>query len=388
MALLFYYATAYLAARVLVRTGSHLALVRALSLWARGSASRLCLGIMGITFLFSCAVPNLVVVLALIPVIQVVLARLVPDPAQKTALQTTLALAVIYATPIGGVASLTGTPANGLLLGIMAQRDIAGWETLTVGRWLLFGVPTSLGMLGLAWLTLRLFRADSLSLTLTSAPPEAPPRQDVRRGSSVAAAGILTAGLLAFFDHAVAAGIGAATYALALFVIRLPSTGEPLMRVGQVVAGIPPRGVLLVVLALGVGYGLERLGTIDWITQALADVLPRLGPVTIVALLIVATVFVTEVVSNTAAALGFWAIAASSAHAAGHEPFLLFVAVGLASQAAFMSPLATPTTAMAFGGLEGTSLKSMLRAGLLLNLLVSVWLIAVCVYWIPRVVGP
>ncbi len=82
-----------------------------------------------------------------------------------------------------------------------------------------------------------------------------------------------------------------------------------------------------------------------------------------------------------------WTFAAALAQAGNYSPFILFLGIALASTSAFMSPLATPATAMAFGAIRGVSLKRMLLAGFILNVIAPLWLLFCLENWIPAVLG-
>ena len=66
---------------------------------------------------------------------------------------------------------------------------------------------------------------------------------------------------------------------------------------------------------------------------------------------------------------------------------LLMLAVSLASTCAFMTPVATPVNALAFGGIGGVSLGRFMKNGLLMNLLSAVWIAAWITWIIPPVLG-
>ncbi|MGE4554096.1 MAG: anion permease, partial [Desulfovibrionaceae bacterium] len=82
--------------------------------------------------------------------------------------------------------------------------------------------------------------------------------------------------------------------------------------------------------------------------------------------------------SNTVVAAAFFPVAYAAANAAGIDPLALMIAVSTASTCAFMTPVATPCNALAFGEMRGVSLRRMLALGLVLNLacasLMTLWL--------------
>jgi sodium-dependent dicarboxylate transporter 2/3/5 len=79
------------------------------------------------------------------------------------------------------------------------------------------------------------------------------------------------------------------------------------------------------------------------------------------------TIFVTELMSNTAAAATFLPVLAALAVDLGQPPMVLAAPAALAASCAFMMPVATPPNAIVFGS-GHVSISQMVRAGLVLNL--------------------
>ena len=84
-------------------------------------------------------------------------------------------------------------------------------------------------------------------------------------------------------------------------------------------------------------------------------------------LTILAVIFLTEMLSNTAVVAAFFTIAYYAAMGHDMNPMYLMMGVGVASTCAFMTPIATPTNALAFGEMKGASLARMLGLGFVLN---------------------
>jgi len=56
------------------------------------------------------------------------------------------------------------------------------------------------------------------------------------------------------------------------------------------------------------------------------------------------------------------------------NPIILLLAVAVSASGAFMTPIATSVNALAFGALEGVSIKKMAFKGLLLNISAALFL--------------
>ncbi len=99
----------------------------------------------GLSLFFS----NTVVVLSLLPLVQML------SQNEKPVLTTRLGLALIFGANIGGMGSLTGAPINLAAVTFLQMQGFPGAEKITFFSWFLFGLPISMGLLGLAWLVLR-----------------------------------------------------------------------------------------------------------------------------------------------------------------------------------------------------------------------------------------
>jgi sodium-dependent dicarboxylate transporter 2/3/5 len=147
-----------------------------------------------------------------------------------------------------------------------------------------------------------------------------------------------------------------------------------------------PWGVLLL---FGAGFSLAAAVRASGLDAWVADLLSGLGgaPVFGVLLVVALTVtFLTEVTSNTATASLLLPVLAAVAPALGVPALSLLATAAMAASFAFMLPVATPPNAVVFGsGL--VSVPTMARAGLLLNLLGALFVVAVAGGWLPVVWG-
>ena len=132
--------------------------------------------------------------------------------------------------------------------------------------------------------------------------------------------------------------------------------------------------------AIVFGLLMERLGVVGGFVRWLSGVIPDVGPVGAALAVSAITIFGTEVVSNTAAALAMWPVAEALAGSGGFAALPVMVCVGIAANCAFMSPVATGATAMAFGGLPGLRLRRMLLVGTVMNLVASALIAGVGIY--------
>ena len=101
---------------------------------------------------------------------------------------------------------------------------------------------------------------------------------------------------------------------------------------------------------------------------------------------VVVSLALTELTSNTATAAAFFPIFGAVAVGLGLDPLFMTIAVTLAVCSAYMLPVATPSNAVAFGSGE-VSIKQMVRAGVWLNALSLVLIMLVMYTLVPLLFG-
>ena len=167
----------------------------------------------------------------------------------------------------------------------------------------------------------------------------------------------------------------------------IPLAGDrPLMRLKDLVQDFPRRGILLLIPVAALVV-VVRFFHLDVRLSALyQSLLPEsASPLTVMFVTVGTVILLTEALSNTLVSTAFFPIAYFTAVSSGISPIGLMIAVSAASTCAFMTPIATPCNAFAFGEMKGTSLGRMMGLGLLLNTASAVS-IALWLYWIiPRV---
>ena len=102
--------------------------------------------------------------------------------------------------------------------------------------------------------------------------------------------------------------------------------------------------------------------------EALLQGVRILPPFLVMATIVLAVVFLSELASNVAVATAFTPVIFALAIGSGASPERLVFASTLAASCGFMLPVATPPNAIVYG--SGTiPQQSMIRVGLILNLL-------------------
>lgn len=397
------FTTGFLISRMVARTGLAERALRWMIERSGGAFGHILLILLMATICLSMFIPNMLTVLALLPIVEALAKRLEEVRAEAQVLVTPLILSLIYGANIGGMGSLVGSPANAMMLVFLELSHIPGREQINFLSWLTWGVPLVLGFGLLSWMLLVAFlvprKLFSLRLDLPKEEEQAPQMRQHRDIATRLALGtgafwlvlsVLTALLpdnkILWDGMAVLFGVGFVVYTFGVRIGDGPP--RPLLRVEDCYTGLPWRGVGLAVGAVLFSVLLFQLGVPGFLATQLKAHLPtHLPPFWFYALLVLITIFTTELISNTAASAAFFPIAYQIAIKLGLHPLPAIMGVALASTCAFMSPLATPATGLAFGGMKGVSLRKMLWLGALVNLIGGLWLALLLTYVLPWFYG-
>ncbi len=293
----------------------------------------------------------------------------------KSNFGTALMLGIAYASSVGSLATIIGTPPNTLLVGYLsANHDIH----IGFGQWMLVGLPLAVVFLFLTWflLTKVLFK---------------PEIAEIPGGRELMTAEIKKLGPMSQGEIRVAIIFALAALAW-VFVPLIWPENTPItdagiaMVVGLVLFTLPAganKGVRLlnwgtaeklpwgVLLLFGGGLALSAQFTSSGLTEWIGKVTQGIGglpTVLVVVILTTGIIFLTELMSNTATAATFLPVAGGVAMGIGVDPMLLTIPVALAATCAFMLPVATPPNAIAFGS-GYVTIGQMVRGGLWLNLI-------------------
>ncbi len=313
-------------------------------------------------------------------------------------LGTGLMLGIAYAASIGSLATIIGTPPNTFLAGYLEQTY--GID-LGFGQWMVMALPLSLIFLVCGWflLTRVLYRPEVEDIPggrelieeeLAALGPMS------RAERSVLAVFIIMAGLWIFrgplqdllADTPMAAiddPIIAIGGAIVLFLLPV-EWRRGVFVMDWATARQLPWGVLLL---FGGGLALAAAVSGNAVDVFVGERLAQLGEVPLLVLIavVVATVILlTELTSNTATTAALVPVVAGTAVVLGLDPMALAIPAALAATCAFALPVATPPNAIVFGS-GYVTIPQMVRAGVVLNVVGTVLIIATAMWVAPLVFG-
>jgi solute carrier family 13 (sodium-dependent dicarboxylate transporter), member 2/3/5 len=341
----------------------------------------LILGFMVATAFLSMWVSNTATTVMMLPialsVVHLVRSREVREQtAAERNLGLGLMLGVAYASSIGGLATLIGTPPNALLAAFMLETY---GVQIGFAEWMLVGVPLVLVTLPVSWFALArvIYPVDREEIggsrqlveeVYRSLGPISPAQVRVAMVFVLTALLWIVRPLLEGWVPGLSdTGIAIAA-AVSLFMI--PSGDGQRMLMDWRTAERLPWGVLLLFGGgLALAGAVQGSGLAEWIGNSVGGLgLPTVAMILVVTLV---TIFLTELTSNTATAAAFLPLLAGVAVGIGENPLLLVVPAALAATCAFMLPVATPPNAIVYGS-GYVTVPQMVRAGVWLNALFAV----------------
>ncbi len=400
----FFFMGGFMLGRAMERWGLHTRIALHILRSVGTSPARLVLGLMGATALISLFVNNTATTMVILPIGLSLAAAISQDHGPESRLAKNFALASIlgiaYAASLGGMGTLVGTAPNIQLAGFF--KNSIGQE-LSFARWLWIGLPIVAMLTPLTWLMLTrvLFPLsldhDSDRARQSSANARERSELEARLREQLSALGPMSRGewatLIVFslaalgwiFREPASRALGLMTLengrevsmisdawigiaaSLLLFLIPIHPARRQFALDWPTASGLP-WGVLLL---FGGGLSLASAMTQHGIDSYIGSQLQALGhlPVWLLTLLVALVVAAaSELASNTALTAAMLPLMLGVEKQLQLQSGTLLIPTTLAASCGFMLPVATPPNALAFAT-GRVPMRSMLRAGLLLDLL-------------------
>ena len=363
------------------------------------SITKILFYLIAISAVLSFFIPNAITVLTLLPLLELLRRSYEASNGPSKNVATLLALSTIYGANIGGMGSITATPANGILVTYAVLNDIPGTQYLSFASWLAWGIPLVIIFVSIAGLVtsvvLRPWRHQQRNIQPPFDAGETyHPFQKITVWMTVFyfLSSFILSLLMMYFDGRTILILfisGILTLLFILFLFLFPVKTDPetdtrqvLLTLADCYNELPTRGFIFVGIAVVLAAILYAFKIHEFFAGWAASIIPTGIPVYALFFLIaLATSFATEVLSNTAVQLSFFVIALPLAQTLGLSALEMLIIITLACTSAFMSPIATGVNGLAFGGVKGVSFSKMLVVGFVLNivgaLLISSWVLFV-----------
>ena len=139
--------------------------------------------------------------------------------------------------------------------------------------------------------------------------------------------------------------------------------------------------IVVIASAFGIAAAMSSSGLAETVADGLVGVFDAWGPRGVLLGVVLATLILTEMITNNAAALLMFPIAVATAMAGGLDPRGAAIAVAVAASASFLTPIGYQTNTMVYGP-GGYRFGDYARLGFPLTILIVVTLVAlVPVVW-------
>jgi sodium-dependent dicarboxylate transporter 2/3/5 len=302
----------------------------------------------------------------------------------------TIMLAIAYASNIGGVATVIGTPPNVAYVGYIEKKYSYSIDFI---RWMLICTPLSIVLLFalylvmVKWLFPNRIKSDTstrhlIKEELVQLGPLSVNEKRVMVIFFATAFLWITKDIINAMQPVIKLNdtIIALLGAVALFICPAANReGDGILEwedTNKMAWGI----LLLFGGGISLANGLENAGLMqqlgEWLSQFAGNQFLLVLVITIV------TMFLSEVMSNVAQVIVFAPVVSSMADAIGMNPLLIGIPMTLAASCAGMLPMGTPPNAIVFAS-GYIKLREMTRAGFVMNIVSIILIVLFCWFLLP-----
>jgi di/tricarboxylate transporter len=186
---------------------------------------------------------------------------------------------------------------------------------------------------------------------------------------------------LAIVALLVLVGTGALDILAASFLAAFAVVGLRVLTPSEARDAVDLDVVVLIAASFGLGQAIQASGLADNLASTLIEPFGRFGDRGLLLGVLLATIVVTEMISNNAAAVLVFPVAVSTALAAGLDPRPFAIAVALGASSSFITPIGYQTNMMVYG-IGGYRFTDFARLGFpLVILMIIVAMIFIPMAW-------
>ncbi|MDT0594236.1 SLC13 family permease [Glaciecola petra] len=365
---------AFMLSKALERSGVHkrlaILMVRAIGV---SSKRRLVFAFMVCTAALSMWISNTATILVVLPIALAIL-----DKINDKKLQIALILGIAYSASVGGLGTLIGTPPNVIFAGIYEAQTGSEYSFV---KWMSIGIPVVIVAIPIMalWLTRSLKGPLHVELPNLGEWQIQEKRTLILFGLAVLAWITRNAPFGGWSDLLGVEVSGDSTVALFFVVVMFltpDGRGQKVLDLKSAMS-IPWEMLLLFAGGIALAKGFTASGLSEIIGQSLSSLADMPVLITILLLCLLVT-YLTEIISNTAAATLLMPILYLVAVNQGVSPEVLMIPAAMAASCAFMLPVATAPNAIAYGTGK-FEIQDMVKEGAVLSFAVSC-LIGLLVY--------
>lgn len=290
----------------------------------------------------------------------------IPDGAYKNQYTVALLLAIAFSANIGGIATLIGSPPNVMMAGILAKDyDIE----VDFATWSIFGVPIAGILLYIMYVYFKKYVIKERANFEIQVGAVSAWSKNQRRVLWIFGGTVLFWTFKPILNKLTGFPLNdpqiALIATLLLFVIPKSKSRETILNWNDTKE--TPWGILFL---FGGGLALAKIlnngGVLDFFAEQISDS-GFTNIYLLILILIIATIFLTELMSNLALITVMVPIVAKLAETMHLDILALCLPITVAASCAFMLPMATPPNAIVFAS-QKIMVKDMVRIGFVLNI--------------------
>jgi len=309
------------------------------------------LGIMATTAFLSVWISNTASTALMLPIAVYVLVKSRLKPL-KSNYAKALILGVAFAATIGGIATLTGTPPNGIVVADLAEHGI----NISYLEWIYYGLPFVLLFLPIAW-----------AVIIAVYPPEIKKlkfsmkkvRLNQTHKKVVLIASLTMLLWLTSFAHGIPDSV------IAMVPIILLFASDVLVREDLLKIDWPT--LLLFGGGLSLGAAIDSTGLAAYLGTILSGLIVGQAYFVLLLMVIAFAVLMTLSASNTATAALLVPVIIALSSTLNLDVKTFAILAGIGTSLDFLVPVGTPPSAIAYGS-GYVSVKDMLKVGVFLTL--------------------
>lgn len=385
----------FIAAMAMQRWGLHRRIALNILARAGGHPAALIGGFMIASALLSMWISNTATTLMMVPIALSVAETVLGDKVFEHRFTIALLLGCAWASSIGGLGTIIGTPPNAFVVAFMEQET---GKAISFLDWMLFGVPVVLVMVPAAWIVLtkivfplkanEAMGGDAVIKDQISTLPKISPAEvrvslvfGVMAISWISVETVKKLEGFEGFSNMVVAVAGA----LAMFLVPAKTKKRDRLLDWESAVKLPWGVILLFGGGLSLAAAIKKTGLAIWIGESMSTL--ATAPLILLILAIVGLViFLTELTSNTATTAALVPVLAAVAAVGNIDPLMLAAPTAMAASCAFMLPVATAPNAVIYSS-GHVSIPTMARAGLWLNVIGTFLVTGVCYALLPLIFG-